>query len=322
MNSISRRDFTWRNFLASQASIEGCEQAAMQGQRGRFVPFDLLTRDLNVGTFSAGGALVGQKVEDKIIPFLRAKSICGRLGATVITGLVPPTGTPVLTGDFSAQWMQESQAVTPADVSLAQVLTTPHRISISLNASKLLSIQSSADFETVVATEASGKLFQALDQAALNGTGGAQPIGILNAAGVSTVTFGGAATWGKILDFEQDIGNANADGPALGWAQSPNTRTRWKQIQRATGTSTFLQNDDNTVAGYPSAVTTELNSTNAGDQCVFGNWSDLAIGIFFDGVWISNDPYTRSDLGENKYTFHPLLRRVVAPSRELLRFNG
>jgi HK97 family phage major capsid protein len=301
---MNTRNFNWRTFLNTREPIEGFENRVMQGNSGRFVPFDLLTRDLNVGTFSAGGALTGQKVESGIIPFLRAKSVCGRLGATVITGLVPNTGTPVMVGDYQAAWMAESQQATSADVTLAQVLTTPHRITISLNASKLLALQSSADFESFVASEASAKLFQALDQAALNGTGGTQPIGILNAAGTSQVTFGGAASWPKILSMEQDIGNANADGPAMGWAQSPDTRAKWKAIQRASGTSTFLQADDNTVAGYTAAMTTELNSTNAGDKCVFGNWSDLAIGIFFDGVWVSVNPYSLDTTGETRYVFH------------------
>jgi HK97 family phage major capsid protein len=301
---MNTRNFNWRTFLNTREPIEGFENRVMANNSGRFVPFDLLTRDLNAGTFSAGGALVGEKVEPGIIPFLRAASISGRLGAKVITGLVPNTGTPVMVGDFQANWMTESQQAPTADVTLAQVLTTPHRISISLNASKLLALQSSADFESFVASEATAKLFQALDQAALNGTGGSQPIGILNAEGVSNVTFGGAATWAKILNFEQDLGDANADGPAMGWAQSPATRAKWKSTQRASGTSTYLQSDDNSVAGYSSAMTTELNAANAGDKCVFANWSDLAIGIFFDGVWVSVNPYSLDTTGETRYVFH------------------
>jgi HK97 family phage major capsid protein len=308
MNTIAPDEFTFRRFLTSNDPIDGYQQMQMEGTRGRYLPFHLFTRalkrDMSAGSFSKGGALVGEKVESEIIPFMRSKSVCARLGATIITGLVPNTGTPVLTSDFNAQWMQESQAVTPTDVSLAQVLTTPKRISASIILSKLLSIQS-PEFEHTVTTEMGAKIMQAFDQAALTGAGGSAPIGILNAAGVSTVSFGGAASLAKLLNFEQDVFTANTDAPTMGWAQSPATRSRWKQIQKAAGTSTFLQDDSGDVIGYSSAVTTELSPANGGgDQCIFGNWSDLILGIFFQGFWVSNNPYSLDTTFENRITIH------------------
>lgn len=55
---------------------------------------------------------------------------------------------------------------------------------------------------------------------------------------------------------------------------------------------------------YPSAMTTELNSSNAGNKVIFGNWADLVIGIFFDGVWVTINPYKLAANGEKIYTFH------------------
>ena len=300
MNLIKRDSFTWQEFLSTDAHIEGYQGMVLEGVAGRYVPFELLKRDMGLSTFSQGGALVGQQVEPEIIPFLRSKSVCARLGAQVVTGLRPPTGFPVVTSDFSAAWQNEFDQTLPSTVRLAQQGLTPRRLSCVVIASKFLEKNSGVDFDAFISQQATAKIFQVLDNAALNGSGGSQPIGVLNAQGTSSVTFGGAATWAKILNFESDLGNANADGPVMGWATSPNTRAKWKAAQRASGTSTFIQNDDNTVAGYPSAMTTALST----DQCIFGNWSDLVIGIFFNGIFVVNDPFTMSDSNETRHVFN------------------
>lgn len=305
MHTISKRNFTWDEFLKTSCVVEGSE-GRNSPHGGRHVPFELLTRDAQAGVFPLGGALVESPAVDKtLVGPLRAVSVCAALGAEIRTGLIPSTAIPVVTGDFSAQWLGEVQTASPGDLTVGQALLTPHRVVIGVTSSKLLSVQASPDFGASLAREASAKLFQSLDFVSLTGIGNAQPLGILNTVGVGTVTFGGSATWSKILSFESIIGNANANGPgaSLGWAQSPNTRAKWKAAPRGSGLSIYLQQDDNRVAGYPALMTTELNSTNANDRCIFGNWSDFVIGVFGDGVWVVSDPYTKSATGEDSYVF-------------------
>jgi len=50
----------------------------------------------------------------------------------------------------------------------------------------------------------------AVDLAALYGTGPTQPTGIANTPSVPTVTFGGAATWAIVINFETQLSTANA----------------------------------------------------------------------------------------------------------------
>jgi len=54
---------------------------------GRLVPVEVLStlrRDLTIGGYPQ---VVQTTVGDKVIPFLRAKTVCGQLGATIIEGL-------------------------------------------------------------------------------------------------------------------------------------------------------------------------------------------------------------------------------------------
>lgn len=146
------------------------------------------------------------------------------------------------------------------------------------------------------------KLLQTADAAALVGTGGVQPLGLINQPGTIKTTFGAPPTWSSVLQFEKLLGNANAEPPGarLGFAVSVNTRYAWKTTPRTTNGSTFLMNDDGTVGGTPSAATTEIST----DQVVYGNWADLLIAVFFGGVWITVDKYTRSTNGESIITAH------------------
>jgi hypothetical protein len=57
---------------------------------GRLVPLEVLSplrRDLSITSPSTGAVTVQTTVGDQVIPFLRAKTVCGRLGATIIDGL-------------------------------------------------------------------------------------------------------------------------------------------------------------------------------------------------------------------------------------------
>src|SRR6516162_9708330 len=99
MQRRSRRQYSvtrvLRSFCKTPPKLDGFELEVDQELKalnrarspvGRLVPVEALStlrRDLSI----AGGLPVVQTtVGDQIIPFLRAKTICGRLGATIIDG--------------------------------------------------------------------------------------------------------------------------------------------------------------------------------------------------------------------------------------------
>jgi HK97 family phage major capsid protein len=184
---------------------------------GTLVPVEALStwrRDL---TISGGFAPVVQtSVGDRVIPFLRAKTVCGQLGATIIDGL---TGgnlkLPRATVGGTAAWLPETGGGADTDQSLDSFTIIPKRISGSTVVSKQLVYQSSPDIESFLANDIATAIAVAVDNAAINGTGTApQPLGILhypvNASGSYTyasrsanVTFGGPASWPNVLAFEK-----------------------------------------------------------------------------------------------------------------------
>jgi HK97 family phage major capsid protein len=301
MDTISKRNFTFQKFLTTDVNVEGCEDR-ISPHGGRYLPFDLIFRDLNVGTFSAGGALTAPKIDDKIVGPYRPLPVCATLGADIRFDLKPDMIVPILTSDFSPAWLAEYQASTAADLSAAQALLTAHRASASVVVANLLLNQSSPDFEADFRGQIALKLLQTLDSAALVGTGGVQPLGLINQPGTIKTAFGGAPNWSSVLQFEKLLGNANAEpaGARLGFAVSVNTRYVFKNTPRTTNGSTFLMSDDGTIGGALSAATTELTT----DQVIFGNWRDLLIAVFFGGCWITVDKMTLSKTGEAVIVAH------------------
>src|SRR3972149_2365821 len=136
------------------------------------------------------------------------------------------------------------------------------------------------------------------DRAAINGLGNAgEPLGILNTAGILAATFGAAATWAKVVDFETQITNANADEGLMAYLTTPATRGKWKGIVRSTYNTKFLWDDDGRVNGYRAEITKQVPS----DKVIFGNWNDV-IFAEWAGIDVVVDPYSLKKQGQVEVT--------------------
>jgi hypothetical protein len=309
-----------RSFCKTPPRLDGFEQevheelASLNRARtpvGKLVPIHALsTRQLTVGGYPQ---VVQTTVGDQIIPFLRAKTVCGRLGATIIDGL---TGGNVrlpraIVGGM-ASWLPETGGGTDADQSFDSFVISPKRISGSTVISRQLVLQSSVDIEDFVANDIATAIGVAVDNAALNGTGTApQPLGILhypvNASGAYTyasrsanVTFGGPATWANVLAFEKILeqGLITNDG-TFGWAVDPTVRDKWQQEPKLAGYPSFLweNTDDDDVFGRVNGRRAISSTQLPAGQVVFGKWSEMLICTWV-GLEILVDPYSLATTAE------------------------
>jgi HK97 family phage major capsid protein len=211
-----------------------------------------------------------------------------------LDGLVGNAAIPRISGGATTYWLPENGTATESDQAFGQVVLTPHRCVADTAYSKELLMQSSVDVEAFVRDDLARVLAIAIDLAALAGTGNAgQPLGILNTSGLATsVTFGAAATWPKVVSFETNVATSNADDGALAYVTSPGSRGKWKGIARFTNTGMPIWADDNTVNGYPAYATNQVPS----DKVIFGNWRDLVIASWA-GIDVVVDPYSLKKQG-------------------------
>ncbi len=266
-------------------------------------------RDLSAGVGNAGGYTIQTDVLGaSLIELLRNLTICFALGARKLGGLVGNVAIPSQNGGATAYWVAENTQTTPSQVGFGQVGLTPHRLSAVTALGKMLLAQTSVDVEGLVREDFARVLAIAIDLAGLAGTGAAgQPVGILNTAGIGSVTFGAAAAWAKILDFETQVSNANALLGSLAYATSPSARAKLKAAAKiGTTYPVFIWEKggapgEGEVNGYRAVATKQI----AGDKMIFGNWADMIIADWI-GMDVVVDPYTLADKHQVKTTINML----------------
>jgi hypothetical protein len=283
---------------------------------GTLIPLQaFMRRDLT----ATGAPSVQTSVGEDVTPFLRYKSVTGRLGATLLNDL---TGgqwkLPRATGTGGASWLGETGVASTAEASFDQISLTASRISSNSIVSKQLVDQSQPDIEQFLIDELSTAIATEVDRCVLNGSGVApQPLGILNlpvnSAGQYNyssrspdIVFGGPASWGSVLKFESTLDDGaqiHNDG-SYGWCAAGDVRTKWMQAAKVATYPEFLwtQPDneiDGRVAGRKAVNTSQLPA----GKVIFGRWSDVLIGTWA-GAEILVNPYLKAIYAEYMITLN------------------
>jgi uncharacterized protein (UPF0333 family) len=68
--------------------------------------------------------------------------------------------------------------------------------------------------------------------------------------GVGSVTFGGAATYAKIVDFETLVAEANADSDSMAYVTTPTSKGALKKVGAALTGATTIGGIQNAVVGW------------------------------------------------------------------------
>jgi HK97 family phage major capsid protein len=274
---------------------------------GTFVPLNKLyqTRAGDLST-SGGNASGGYLVEGKLretVDVLRPFAACIAAGATVLDLTDAPAPNVVIpriatgTGPFLLPETSGSYSTTSGAMTFSSVTLSPHRIASEIHISKQLVKQAQFSVTELVTRTMLKDIGSTIDYAAINGTGSnSYPTGLLSFSEDTSdpsklsagTTFGGAPTWAGLVGMVETVLSKGAinDG-TMNWIISPLTFSAWMTTLREPGSSFFLMQDDHTVVGYPSFITSNLASTN---QCVFGRMSDLIIVLFYLDICV--DPFT------------------------------
>jgi len=167
-----------REMVRQPARVTGFEMEVDQELRslthdrecvGTMVPIQMLSRrDLTV----TGAPSVQTSVGEDVIPFLRYKSVTGRLGATLLTDLAGgPWKLPRATATGGATWQGEIASAPTADSAFDAITLTSTRISAGTIVSKQLLDQSQVDIEAFVINELTNAIATETDRVVLNGSG-------------------------------------------------------------------------------------------------------------------------------------------------------
>lgn len=244
-------------------------------------------RDMSTVADPNGGFLVPlQVMESELVPLLQETVQIYAWGARRLPGL---SGSPVeinkITGGTTAYWVGENTTVTNSDMETGKMYLTPRACAALVNLSNRLVKLSNPNAESLVREQMVTDLGLAIESAAINGTGSStQPLGILQATGIGTVTSFGAASGSGAYDKLQDVvftlRAAKALRGKLGWLLHPNVLREFAKMKDPTDASqpksrrVLSDGLEDKILGYPYYVTTQIPT----NTLLFGNASDLIIG--------------------------------------------
>jgi HK97 family phage major capsid protein/HK97 family phage prohead protease len=280
--------------------------------QGIFVPHEnWKTRDYVKGTATAGGNLVAtMQMPDNFVDVLRSKSVALELGATVLPGLIGDVSIPTRTAGATAYFVAESGSVTESTGTFGTISMSPKVMGAYSKFSHLMKLQATPEIEGLIRDDFISTLATKLDSVALNGGGSNEPDGILQTTGIGSVaigTNGGAITLDKVLDLKQTVAVDNADVAncafvtntavenALSKLKDGNSAYHLNPYAGAVGEQQLANRSFMVTNNVPSNLT-KGSSSGVCSAMIYGNFSDLLIGIFGE-VEILVDPYSAMQTG-------------------------
>jgi HK97 family phage major capsid protein len=259
-----------------------------------------------------GGTLIQTDVMgNQFIDRLRAALVTRRLGATVLSGLVGNVEIPALKASGSAGWVAENTAIPPSDHQFRAVAMTPRHCGALTELSRNMLQQPSIDVENLARADFAAILADAVDRAALKGSGvGAEPRGILTTPGVNTTVFAGAglAKRAKVLEMIAEIQEANSEGTAF--VTSPGVVKNFRSSPLPSiDSERFVMEEPNNLLGY--SLTTTNNLSGVPGEMIFGKWSDLLLG-YWSELDILVNPYEAAAYSKGNVQIRAMLTMDTA----------
>jgi HK97 family phage major capsid protein len=274
------QEFGSSGLTGREAEIQS-ELARGREARGLMVPAEILlgeTRSQTVGNDTAGGYTVARKlaaVVDRFRPALKIES----LGATILRNLVGPLDLPNLAASGSTAWIGEDQNATRSTATFEKVAMSPRTVSAEYKISRRLLLQTAQSIEEILRRDLGLILAQALDAAAISGTGVLDPQGVLANPAVELV-----ATAAALGDTASDLIAALELDDVTGsqaFLTNPTAMNVARKIKDGDGLFIPLPE---TFHGQRVEVSTQVPKTlgvgNDKSALIFGQWSELVIGYW------------------------------------------
>lgn len=282
-----------------------------------FLEKRVLTTGLPAG--GPGGNLVQTELHGEwYFDRLRSAMKVQALGATVLNGLVGNVDIPGLKTSATVGWVAENAALTASDQEFRKVSLAPKHAGALTEVSRNMLQQTTPDIEMLVRNDFALLLADAVDKAAISGTGAAaQPRGILNTAGIGDVplgTNGGAMTIDTPADVIGKLAIADAPETSRGFLTNGKVRTAAMKLKdgqnRPFGLPAVFQNERVEYSNNVPGNLTKGTGTNL-SALIYGNWADLLVG-YWSAFDLLVNPYEATAYSKGNVSIRAMLTCDVA----------
>lgn len=280
--------------------------------RGVMIPTQVLlgeARSQTVAPATAGGHTVAtqlQALADRNRPSLRVEG----LGATVLSGLTGFVDLPNLVSSGQTSWVAENGDATRTAATFGKVAMAPKTVTGEYQLSRRLILQSNESIENVLRRDLGLLLAQALDKAAINGSGAIQPVGILSNTGVDKVATQ-AAFSDTVADMIAELEMDDWAGTAA-FLSSPKVAKLVRKIKDSQGRIIpEAEIFHNVRHEFTTQVPDDLGDDDDKSALIYGLWSELYIG-YWSAVDLLVNPYHADVASNGGVLLHAFLDADVA----------
>ncbi|MDR2919695.1 MAG: phage major capsid protein [Tannerella sp.] len=306
----------------SQLAFEEATRSGIKLQGSAAIPAIVLNRAFPgmtaTGTPADGGMTIATVLQYQ--EELRKRLVLAKAGAKYISGLVG--NIDLIEGAaITATWEGENDKTGDKKKQFSKRSMMPKRLALNVPISKQLIAQSSWDVERMIYEDILAAHAEALEDAAINGSGTGEPLGILNTTGIGSVSLGAngdAPTFKSMVDLETAIALKNADVASMAYITTTKARGALKTTLKANNVPGYIWERDE-INGYhalaSNIVPANLTKGSGTDlsAALFGNFSDLIIAQW-GGFDVITDPYSLKKEGAIEITmnaYHDIfLRRI------------
>lgn len=234
---------------------------------------------------ASGGFTVPTPLASQFIDRLRSQSVAIAAGATTVPMDSATLQMMRVESDPSCDWRAENAAIAEGDPVFGRVLFTAKTLAGRVPMSREL-FDDSLNVGAALERAFAGAMSLALDRAAIYGPGtGNQPLGVVNTAGISTVSMGtnglALANYDRILDTILALKTANA-ADATAMIAAPRTEIGLAKLKDSVGNPLGVPGAVSRVPllSTTSAPVAETQGTSTDcSSIVIGDFRDLLIGI-------------------------------------------
>ena len=282
------KEYRQSNLDAPMAKVIGIP-ATMMERRDQSVTGD---------SGSKGGRLVVNDAPRLVAPLLPNNPL-SELGLTHLSGL---TGNvPLLSHtDVSFVWANENEKVTTkTDSDFDGPTLKPKRVVAIVDISQQLILQSSVGIESMIIGMLNNAYGRALASATINGTGGKDPLGILNIQGVnvSSMSAPAAPDYAKVVELETLIESSNATDASLGYLTNKLLKGKLKTTPKVKDSDSVMLSDGKTLNGSKLITSNLVPELSGSHPLIYGDWAQVFTGSW-GGLSIDVDPYTQKTAGK------------------------
>lgn len=238
---------------------------------------------------------------DLYIDKLRSALVAERLGATILDNLVGDVDIPKAKTGATAYWVAEDGTITESTPDFQDVNLSPKTVGALTSFTRRTLINAVPSIENILRNELAQTMARAIDYAAVMGDGtGNTPTGIVNTAGVGSVSMASGPTWATILEHIANVQAADADMGSMAWACDPFAVRKMRGALKVSGDAGagFLMEGPNALAGYTVATSSALPgdggdpaTTGTASTLILGSWSQLMVA-YWSGVDVLVNPYS------------------------------